>query len=334
VSTFEPAIPSRPAPEWHPALRAWLHDHPEFCAPLHPKQIPLLRGVQSSARMRPSDDQLACGGAVRRHELSITSTRDGAAIPLLLLEPALRPARAVACFLHGGGMVAGDERATVGTTLDWVSELGIAVLSVGYRLAPEHPHPIPVSDCLDALTWLHTQRARLGLAAGPLLIAGVSAGGGLAAATTLLARDRGGPPLAAQVLIGAMLDDRERFPSSVAFHGDAPWDRESNRTGWSALLGEARGTPAVSPYAAPSRAADLRNLPRAYLDVAEYETFRDEVVDYAERLRQDGVDTDLHVWPGAFHGFDLLVPDCELAARARAMRRGFLARLLEGRTTA
>jgi acetyl esterase/lipase len=144
-----------------------------------------------------------------------------------------------------------------------------------------------------------------------------------------MARDRGGPVLRGQMLLCPMLDDRNDTPSSVQMAGQGVWDRTANETGWTALLGAARGGPDVSPYAAPARATDLSGLPPAFVDVGSAETFRDEDVAYAERIWQAGGHAELHVWPGGFHGFDLLVPQAVISQEAKAARVRWLRRLLE-----
>ena len=157
---------------------------------------------------------------------------------------------------------------------------------------------------------------------------GPSAGGGLATGTALLARDRHGPRVAFQLLFEPMLDDRAITPSSTAYEDSVVWDRNANRYGWSALLGDRAGTDAVSHYAAPARAADLSRLPPAFVDVGEIETFRDECIDYAQRLMTAGVSTELHVYRGAFHGFDLMAADSTVARVAWNLRWSALARAL------
>ncbi|EOD64724.1 alpha/beta hydrolase fold domain-containing protein, partial [Amycolatopsis vancoresmycina] len=152
--------------------------------------------------------------------------------------------------------------------------------------------------------------------------------GGLAAALALLVRDRGGPALAGQLLVCPMLDDRSDTPSAVDFDGHGLWDRTANLIGWTAYLGDRRGTADVPAYAAPARAEDLSGLPPAFLDVGAVETFRDEVVTYARRIWAAGGDAELHVWPGGFHGFDSLAPEAKISRAARAARRTWLRRLL------
>jgi len=231
-------------------------------------------------------------------------------------------------WIHGGGMILGTIDAD-DFTCDALSEaVGCAVVSVGYRLAPEHPHPAPVEDCFAALRWVAASAAELGLDPARIAVGGGSAGAGLAAATALLTRDRSGPGLVFQLLVYPMLDDRNVTPSSREFAGVMSWSREHNLSGWSALLGDGAGGEGVSEYAAPARATDLSGLPPALIQVGELDLFRDEDIEYAARLLQAGVATELEVYPGAYHGFDALNPESGAAQRAfatrvRALRRAF-----------
>ncbi|MEV8368228.1 alpha/beta hydrolase [Microbacterium sp. NPDC064584] len=229
---------------------------------------------------------------------------------------------------HGGGMILGDRFTGAEEYLNWVVELDAVVVSVEYRLAPENPDPAPVDDCYAGLVWTAAHADELGIDPDRIVIGGASAGGGLAAGVTLTARDLGGPALAGQLLIYPMLDDRNETASSHQVDGFGVWDRGSNDTGWDALLGDRRKTDAVSIYAAPARAADLTNLPPAFIDVASAEVFRDEDVAYAVRIWEQGGVAELHVWPGGFHGFDAMAPQAALSLRARAARLDWLRRIL------
>lgn len=231
--------------------------------------------------------------------------------------------------MHGGGMIMGDSRTGLTDPLVWARELGVMVVSVDYRLAPEHPYPVPVEDCFSGLEWTVKNAADLGIDPARILVSGMSAGGGLAAAVALMARDRGGPALIGQLLVCPMLDDRNQSPSTLQMAGLGIWDRTSNETGWTALLGDLRGGDDVPAYAAPARATDLAGLPPAYLDAGSAETFRDEVVAYASAIWQAGGQAELHVWPGGFHAFDELAPQARLSLEAKAARLHWLRRLLE-----
>jgi acetyl esterase/lipase len=251
-------------------------------------------------------------------------------ITLLICRPADATGPAP-CFYHthGGGMVVGDRRTSMEMLLKrQAAAFRATMVSVEYRLAPENPHPAPVEDCYAGLVWTAAHAAELGIDPRQLIIMGVSAGGGLAAATALLARDRNGPALLGQMLMCPMLDDRNDTVSARQLEGRGIWDRRANNTGWTALLGAARGTASVSPYAAPARATDLSGLPPALIDVGSTETFRDEAVAYAQAIWSAGGDCDLHVWAGGFHGYCSLAPEAAVSTATHEVRTGWLRRIL------
>ena len=280
----------------------------------------------------PTLEDLRRSGAFEVSERSVPGPVGAPDVSLLICRPA-GVAATVPClyFIHGGGMVMGDNRSGgFPGALAHAEKLGAAVVSVEYRLAPETPHPGPVEDCYAGLAWTVEHADELGIDPARVVLGGVSAGGGLAAATALLARDRGGPALLAQMLLCPMLDDRNETPSSYQMAGLGIWDRGANEVGWTALLGAARGGPNVSPYAAPARATDLSGLPPAFIDVGSAETFRDEDVAYATRIWQAGGQAELHVWPGGFHGFTGMVPDAAISQAATAAQQTWLRRVLAG----
>jgi len=200
-----------------------------------------------------------------------------------------------------------------------VSNSGVSMLSVDYRLAPEHPYPTPVEDCYTGLKWLAEHACELGVDPVRIAVMGDSAGGGLAAGVALLARDRGGPALARQILIFAMLDDRNSIPDPE-IAPFAVWSYDDNVTAWRALLGEAVGGLDVSQYAAPARATDLSGLPPCYLEVGQLDIFRDEDLAYAEHLSRDGVTVEFHLRPGVPHEFETVAFDTDIARRSVADR--------------
>ncbi|GAA1958218.1 alpha/beta hydrolase [Agromyces allii] len=229
---------------------------------------------------------------------------------------------------HGGGMIIGDRWLGVPMFFDLIEQQNAVVVTVEYRLAPEFPDPYPVEDCYAGLAWTGANLEELGIDADRLIIAGGSAGGGLAAGTALLARDRSGPALAGQLLICPMIDDRDLTVSTEQIDGVGVWDRGSNLTGWNALLGDRRGTDDVSIYAAPARATDLSGLPPAYIDCGSAEVFRDEDVAYASRIWAAGGEAELHVWNGGFHGFDMMAPHAAVSRASVAARMNWVARIL------
>jgi len=241
------------------------------------------------------------------------------------------PPGSAVLYLHGGGMI--FSLAEMGKMYDlaarrYVAASAVPMLVIDYRVAPEHPHPTPVEDCYAALEWLSGQADALEFDPNRLAVMGDSAGGGLAAGVCLMARDRGGPAVAAQFLIYPMLDDRNDTPSAIQMAGVGVWDRTANDTGWTALLGDARGGPDVSPLAAPARTTDFTRLPPAFIDVGSAETFRDEDVAYATRIWQAGGQAELHVWPGGYHGFDGFAPHAAVSRDAREARGRWLRRVL------
>lgn len=212
-------------------------------------------------------------------------------------------------FIHGGGMIMGS--------IEWENikaamlceTIQAVVISVEYRLAPENPHPAPVQDCYEALVWMSQNATELGFDSDRLAIVGGSAGGGLAIATALMARDQEFPKLCFLMANYPMIDDRNETPSSKEITDVGIWDREANIEAWDWYLG---GNP-PDEYAAPARATDLSGLPPTFIDVGELDLFRDEDINFATRLSQHGVTTELHVYPGAYHGSESIAPDAELS---------------------
>jgi len=296
--------------------------------PLTPELIPARREV--ARRNRLSDEDIRRGGTFTVTERTVPGPPGAPDISLLVCTPTDSPGpHPVLYNTHGGGMVGGHNRTTeLAGELSRAERLGMAVVAVEYRLAPEAPDPAPVEDCYAGLLWISEHATELGLDPQRIVVSGNSAGGGLAAAMALLARDRGGPRLLGQMLQCPMLDDTCDTPSAYQMERVGLWDRVSNLTGWNALLGERRGTDAVSCYAAPARATDLRGLAPVFIDVGSVESLRDEAVTYALRIWQCGGEAELHVWSGAFHSFDEWVPDAIISRSAQAARIDWLSRLL------
>ncbi|TVY86788.1 Carboxylesterase [Lachnellula willkommii] len=229
-------------------------------------------------------------------------------------------------WIHGGGMITGNRFLGMHDVAGWMVQHDAVSVAVEYRKAPENPDPMPLDDCYAGLQWVAKNLESLGINAKKLVIAGQSAGGGLAAGTALLARDRGGPSLCGQVLMCPMLDDRNASVSARQYLEEGSWSGRSNAMAWKCLLGDGAGETSI--YAAPARATDLSGLPPAFIDVTSAEVFRDEDVAYASKLWESGVQAELHVWPGGFHGFDMFVPSHPLAQAASAARTAWLGRVL------
>lgn len=218
-------------------------------------------------------------------------------------------------WIHGGGYVLGTPEMNDDLCQRYVTEANCVVVSVDYRLAPENPYPAAIEDCYAALKWFSEHAEEFGVDSSRLAIAGASAGGGLTAALSLLARDRQGPPIVFQMPLYPMIDDRNNTRSSSEITDERVWNRDSNMKGWAMYLGPNQEED-VSPYAAPARATDFSGLPPTYTCIGDLDPFRDETIDYIVRLRQSGVPVEFHLYPGCFHGFEVLVPQAEISQRA------------------
>jgi acetyl esterase/lipase len=246
------------------------------------------------------------------------SSRDGAPIPARwYTKRGSQPGSAVV-FVHGGGMVLGSVELWDPVIAGYAQASGVSFLSVDYRLAPESTGTGPAEDMFAGLAWLADNAGDVQVDPRRVAVMGDSAGGGIAAGTAILARERD-VPVARQILIYPMLDDRNTLPDpSIAPYLTWTWD--NNWTGWNALLGDAAGGSDVPAAAAPARVDDVTGLAPAYIEVGELDIFRDEDVAYAQRFMRAGIPVELHVHAGANHGFDGLAPQSALARRAIADR--------------
>ncbi|QIK62601.1 alpha/beta hydrolase [Leucobacter viscericola] len=232
---------------------------------------------------------------------------------------------------HGGGMIVGHRSWEHSRVIDLVARHGVIGVNVEYRLAPEHPFPAGVEDNYAATSWVAAHATELGGDPDRLVVMGGSAGGGFAAAVSLMARDLGGPAIAGQLLLCPMLDNTNTTVASQQYDGIGTWQRDANLLAWQCVLGERLAYSSDAPaYAAPSRAADLAGLPPAFIEVGAAEMFRDEDIDYANRLWATGGEAELHVWSGGCHGFDIYAPESEIARAALASRDSWLRRILLG----
>ena len=229
-------------------------------------------------------------------------------------------------WIHGGGTVIGKPEQGNTICSRWASELGLLVVSVDYRLAPEHPFPAGLEDCYTALCWLHENGSELGIDPERIAIGGDSAGGLLSASLAQLARDRGGPPIAFQLLEYPMLDDRTVLLPDPGPERSFVWSPGASRLGWSAYLGGAPRHEDDRLYAAPARTQDLSGLPPAWIGVGSIDLLHDEAVEYAERLQKAGVSCELYVEPGMFHGADSILRKAPTAVRFADAMTGALAR--------
>ncbi|MDA2945616.1 MAG: alpha/beta hydrolase [Actinomycetota bacterium] len=308
-----------------PELREALKTLPTVIDFGHPGDMPALR-----ARMNELYTSGQDRGDVVREDVTIPGRDGGADVHARLYRPSAPQASPLpgVVELHGGGFIFGH----VDMMDPWcdvvASGLSAVVISVDYRLAPEHPYPGALDDCYAALCWFSNNAVRLGVDPARIAIAGQSAGGGLAAATALLARDHGGPAICFQLLESPQLDDRLGTPSMTEYLATPNWNRPNALTSWTWYLGNdlRPGADDIPIYAAPSRADDLSGLPAAYVSVMEFDPLRDEGIDYASRLLQHGVQTELHAFPGTFHGSSVI----RSAAMSRRISREAIAALERG----
>lgn len=229
--------------------------------------------------------------------------------------------------MHSGGTICGNRFTFVKEPLHWAKVAGAICISVEYRLAPENPYPAALDDCWAGVKWVAAHASELGIDPERLLVTGQSAGANLAAAVAILARDSKGPKLCGQLLDCGMFDDRMTTPSINQFVSEGTWTRGSNVTAWNAILAGKAGRDDVSHLAAVSRATDLAGLPPAFVSVGSAEGFRDEDVDFAKKLWVAGVQTELHVWPGAYHCFDSIVPDAAVSKASIAAKTAWVRKM-------
>lgn len=285
------------------------------------ESLPAIRqAMEQMSALAPEPE----GTGVAWREESVPA-EDGRAIGVRVYTPAGADGRQSPGILHihGGGYIVGSVQTNHSWNILLAAATDATIVSVDYRLAPETPAPGSVEDCYAALCWLHDNAARLGVDPARIAIRGESAGGGLAAGLALLARDRGGPAIAHQNLIYPMIDDRTCITRTPEHLGAFVWTPQANAFGWRALLGMAPGSGNVSPYAAAARAESLAGLPPTFIAVGALDLFLQEDMDYARRLIEAAVPTELHVYPGAYHGFDV-TPD---APPARRMKRDAISAL-------
>lgn len=263
-----------------------------------------------------------------RFERRTVQAPSGAYVRVNVFQPETpAKARPAILHIHGGGYVLGTADMTNAANAATALKLDCVIVSVDYRLAPETPFPGPLDDCHAALRWLHASAAELRVDPQRIAIAGESAGAGIAAGLALMARDHGDAPICFQCLVYPMLDDHTNTDNTGPYAGEFVWNARSNAFGWTAYLGQAPGGAGVSQYAAAARAPDLSGLPPAFINCGALDLFAGEDIAYARRLIHAGVATELHIYPGAFHGFPL-APGTRLAEiaerdRIEALRRAF-----------
>lgn len=296
---------------------------PELAAAL--PHVPLLdlRDIPRARQERRELEAASVGawqqpGTVAVHDETVAiSGPDPRDLRLRVYRPAAGPSNPTGLlWVHGGGHVMSRPEQDDPLMTRLVLATGCVAVSVDWRHAPEHPYPAAVNDCYEGLQWTARQAARLGIDPSRLVVGGASSGGGLAAGLALKARDASEVKLHGQLLLYPMLDDRSITHSSRAVRHPRVWNEESNRLAWRAYLaGVEDGV--IAPYAAPARAVELGGLPTTWIATAQLDLFVDENVDYARRLIEAGVRTELHVYPAAMHGFDIFAPKAAISLRLK-----------------
>ncbi len=267
-----------------------------------PKTVAFIRKLTRRGKLPVLDD-------VTVEDVDVFADGLSPAVSVRLYRPKAMKAPGPALYwMHGGGFIIGSPEQDQSAIIELVRALGLTVAAVRYRLAPEHPAPAAVEDAYAGLKWLFSHASRLQLDPKRIAIGGVSAGGGLAATLAFVAHDRNEVRPAFQLLIYPMLDDRTVTRTDLDTQHLRMWSPESNAWAWSVYLGRAPGSPGTSAYAAAARREDLSGLPPAWIGVGTLDLFHDEDVAFAKRLQDGGVLCELHVVPGAFHGFDAVFP--------------------------
>lgn len=327
MTTSGPAPAFGPPPPYDDDCAEVLAGMPEF-PPLTMEDLPAIRAGAEKYVPRPTNAELECGGTYSVEEKLIPGPHGATDIPLIICLPnEASYAAPVLYYIHGGGMFSGSARDVMGDVLNLAASINGALISVDYRLAPETPHPGPVEDCYQGLAWISAHARELNINNERVVLAGVSAGGGLAAGVALLARDRQGPSVFGQLLMSPMLDDRNNTLSVLQMASLRMWNKADNEIGWTSLLGDRQGGEGVDHYAAPARAEDLSGLPPTFLDVGSVDSFRDEDIRFVNRIWAAGGVAELHVWPGGFHGFESIAPKAALSIAAVKARVDWLTRL-------
>ncbi len=282
------------------------------------------------ARQMTEDYQSKLRGALPYTDVTIEETafvgpdRD---IPVVVYQPTNPAPRGGLLWMHGGGYIVGTARADY-HGIGFAEHAGCTVVSVDYRLAPESTYKESIADCFAALNWMVDNAGELGIDRERIAIGGGSAGGGLTAGLAHYNRDHGGPALKLQLLLYPMIDDTHDTPSGHEITHPTVWHRKVSFEAWKMYLGDEYGTDDVSPYAAAARATDFSNLPPAFVTVGALDLFRDENIDYAQRLMAAGVPTDLQVYPGMIHGAEMSAPEAAVSRRMRTEYRDAVKRAI------
>lgn len=295
----------------HPDLLAYYDSAPAMDFKL--EDIAAIREAMSGLIGSPD---LPKDAEVNVYDIRIENETGPEGLRLRIYDPVSKPDLLPAIlWMHAGGYVVGLPEQDEAQSIRLAKEVGAVVVAVDYRLAPENPYPAAIEDCYVALQWLAKNAAELGVDPERIATAGASAGGGMATALAMMTRDRKGPAIAFQMLIYPLLDDRMTTPAYSEEFDKRFWNPDANRDAWRLLLKDVDRYD-VPVYLAPARETNLAGLPPAYLCVGELDPFRDDVLDYAARLARAKVPVELHLYPGAFHLFDMVAAETALGKRA------------------
>jgi acetyl esterase/lipase len=310
---------------------------PELVAPLEAVMTGTGGGfnLHDLAGMRAMVDAMVSGvkaqapviAGVEATDLEAPGPKGAPPVAVRLYRPSdVRDALPALVWMHPGGWVLGTLELEDLMARELAKNVRCAVVSVEYRLAPEHPYPAALEDCYSVLKWLAANGKKQGIDTRRIAAGGSSAGANLAAGLALLARDRGEVPLSFQMLVYPALDDRNLAQVGPNVPENLFWSRENMRMSWQAYLENRQATADVPVYAAPTRARDLSRLPPAFIAVGGLDMFLDECLAYGARLTAAGVNTEVHVYPGAFHAFDAFAPLARVTQRFVADRNNALTR--------
>lgn len=292
-----------------------------------------INGIKDLAERRRTDAQMVAEmtqellavQTCTTEDVLVQGSADGDSVPVRLYRPVgFTPGSAAVFFIHGGGMTLGNLDYEHGLAVKICEELDVLVVSTGYRKAPEHAHPAQVEDCYAALAWMGTNAEALKFDPTRLAVYGGSAGGNLALAVSLKARDMRHPQVAYTMAPYPMVDHRNVLPSTYEVTDIGVWDRNTNIEAWDWFLAHQE----PDGYAAPLHAQDLSGLPSTFVDVGTHDLFRDEDIALVQRLLAAGVPTELHVYPGAYHASELFAPEAKLSEQIWSTRFCALRRAL------
>ncbi|RLN68828.1 hypothetical protein BBJ28_00002709 [Nothophytophthora sp. Chile5] len=319
-----------PRPPYDPELKAVLDQAFTDGIPLHfdAADLPTIRKEASSIVSADSILTLNGGGT---HEERTIAGPNGDILVSILRPSDYDPSKqhAAILFFHPGGMIIGNRFTGLSSLAPYLASCNAMIISPEYRLAPEYQAPIPVEDAYTTYKWVGENSMNLGIDPTRLMLAATSGGGALCAGVTLLVCERGGPMVCGQLLVAPMLDDRNESVSARQFEAEGgQWSTGSNRFAWDCVLGARRGTDEVKAFEAPGRATDLSGLPPTYLEVGSAEVCRDEIVAFASKLWESGVQAELHVWGGGWHNFAAHAPDAQVSKTALSTRHRWVERLL------